>query len=1176
MSSSPSKSPTPSPKSSPKVKSSPLPPLPHHSSSESPTTVKISSPLNQSVSPKRTTPLSSSSETGGIEYRLRVDSTGSTTRSPSPSRVDALSRIVAANSLQRGRSPSPHREHAGSLPRRSDSHTPNPSDSWWGIRELHVRPWYDHPKRKKTIPPEQSERWAITRQRVASAAVSVLGTTADVTHELLQIGVDFLGFVPVPGLEPAARKLLQIWDTLQQVDTNRLASLRLTERCADILLSIREEVQEAGNYVGTELQEPIIKLVEAFARVHALMQKQVNRPFIKRYLKRSDILRAIQVCDAELSNALNMFSLSIQIRILRQIQDSDRQRQAEIEALISSVKGTIQPHVTTIESATSPVISPVSPQVTDGKLTFKGRISSLNPDEVVALLRTCQERQNEQDFTHDMEDLRQFMQAALQTGSDAEIIDILQVGRHEMPEAIKTLQRALERQVEMERTSETLIEDVEILSEEAEPLDPEGLSSPSTSEGSRSKLRSDSVASAKARTSRDTLDREFLESGIDALTRMSKGAELSLPSWTITKWEVDREEKIGIGSFSDVYKGTWRGMAVAIKVLAPTTPRKLFVHEVKIWKTLSHPNVLELFGASSTTGGPPWFFVSPYMKYGSLVKYLKTVEPHSPVNLLKMIYEVGLGMAYLHEREVLHGDLKATNVLVDNEVRCVISDFGQSEMKSEVWRISGKTPPHGTLRWQAPELMAGGNSKFLAPMDVYAFAICCVEILNKGGLPWPSFDDETVRYLVLKENRRPDIPNHHSWTKDLAQIIGLCWKLQPASRPEFPKVVAGIEAIGRKYNVLLQHTSPDLERTPRIPPKMSPDMRPISVLPIIPPFDGEDEQEPETEHHKLPHSDLSKWRNRPSVGGSHESDPESPSVGTGSSLLDSGIDGEEYTHIRIDSPPPLDETLANIKDERRYRMLLQHEFHPSLTLPLWTPSTVAIGSVGYLRKPEGEFVTLFNAFDPPQTSNGVLKGMANLYGYGKISQGNQRQDKRNRAQRGLDVLQSWLSSKLDPNNINRRYSFGIKANHKIAFLCVESTMYRYIEDLSAPKKWFKANVDEILRSYVDSHPITKEDIFLVIGTLSAPDYALLVSHHHPDGQAHFEVFASPRNGQPWGKFAVSTDTTPSVLRGPNYREESTIPFSYKAKVSETFCSPWHSLLLARLRFKPDAPDPTSL
>jgi abelson tyrosine-protein kinase 1 len=251
------------------------------------------------------------------------------------------------------------------------------------------------------------------------------------------------------------------------------------------------------------------------------------------------------------------------------------------------------------------------------------------------------------------------MLSALHAGSDAEIIDVLQVSRQEVPEAMKTLQRALEKEVEKERDTElSVIEDVDVFSEEAEPL--EGLSSSQTSESSLSKLRTGSTASARARTSDDTLDREFLESGIEALRRMSEGVKLTLPSWTITKWEVDREEKIGVGFFSDVYKGTWRDMSVAIKVLAPTTPQALFVHEIEIWKSLSHPNVLKLFGASSTTAEPPWFFVSPYMKHGSLVSYLKNLDSHSPVNLLKMIYEVAMGMAYLHGQEVLHGDLKVS------------------------------------------------------------------------------------------------------------------------------------------------------------------------------------------------------------------------------------------------------------------------------------------------------------------------------------------------------------------------------------------------------------------------------------------------------------------------------------------------------------------------------------
>jgi serine/threonine protein kinase len=68
------------------------------------------------------------------------------------------------------------------------------------------------------------------------------------------------------------------------------------------------------------------------------------------------------------------------------------------------------------------------------------------------------------------------------------------------------------------------------------------------------------------------------------------------------------------------------------------------------------------------------------------------------VDLLRMMHEIAKGMEYLHSMGVLHGDLKASNVLVDDKirqgkVRCVISDFGQSEIKSEVYRLSGAQPP---------------------------------------------------------------------------------------------------------------------------------------------------------------------------------------------------------------------------------------------------------------------------------------------------------------------------------------------------------------------------------------------------------------------------------------------------------------------------------------------------
>jgi hypothetical protein len=359
---------------------------------------------------------------------------------------------------------------------------------------------------------------------------------------------------------------------------------------------------------------------------------------------------------------------------------------------------------------------------------------ALPPSEVIPALRTLQKRQNTVDAKMDLEDLRSSMRAAMQTGSDVAVVEMMQVEREGMPEAMKTLQRALERVVvreecvgegdrgETERTGERM----------GELEDGEG-------DG-----RGDGDGGGGEGSERDTLDREFIETGIEALRRLSEGLEaMPLPSWTITRfvlfspfprhdhltyircsrYEVFRHEKVGTGFFSDVYRGTWRGRTVAIKLLAKTTPRDLFLREVGIWAALRHPHVLRLFGASSASGDPPWFMVMPLERNGSLVQYLKGVEMvwgaggagaghvrggsgvglgigalPGPISvgrtrtasvptwgtsprqgeigsrrrsagacagvvprewdLYRFMHEIAKGMEYLHENEVLHGDLK--------------------------------------------------------------------------------------------------------------------------------------------------------------------------------------------------------------------------------------------------------------------------------------------------------------------------------------------------------------------------------------------------------------------------------------------------------------------------------------------------------------------------------------
>ncbi|KAI0270447.1 hypothetical protein BC834DRAFT_922465 [Gloeopeniophorella convolvens] len=1041
---------------------------------------------------------------------------------------------------------------------RDEEGAATPASTWWSHHIHPPRPWAEHAKRKRTVPVEQAEGYIHTRSRAIEAIGGVLGNAARVGHETLFVGVDLLRFAPVPGLELAGRILLNIWDAVELVEMNRLASLRLTERCADILISVREEIAEAGDSVSEELHSPIAKLNEAFEEVLYFLRKLGHRPFLKRYLKREEILRNITFCDAALSDALGMFGLSIQIRTLKLVQANELRRQKETADILDTLM-----HL--------PGLPPVSPPVS----TTAPASPPTDSESVRRILHALRTSQNAQDRAHDLADLRQVMRAALSTNDDVAMVEVLQIARSELPEAIKTLQRALEREVEREESE---------ADESAVPISPPPVQfrirgRPSTDSGSDK---------SGSRQSTDTLDREFIETGIDALRRLSQGAELGLPSWTITRYEVDLETKIGLGFFSDVYRGTWREHTVAIKVLAETTPRNIFVHEVEIWKKLYHPNVLELLGASSASGDPPWFLVSKYYPRGSLVKYLKNLSDAemSRIDVLRMIHEIAKGMAYLHKEGVLHGDLKSANVLVDDDARCVISDFGQSELKSEVYRISRAPVPrtfYGTLRWQAPELMQGAN--VLTPeMDVYAFAISCVEVLTKGALPWPLMDDDAVRRFVLNENMRPSLPPSNLSNSPLMAVIRASWDRAPANRPSFEQIARDIKKL-RAERGAQGLSSPTVE-SPRPSPILS-------------------QWAAQNPHHTRPSPDIlpgplpgHTTAESGQPGSALQLDTGEEEVGSLSSSIEEPVRASRATHtlrhshstntVTPDasvleqsilasgylSPPEPDDTVAKHRDERRYRMLLQHEFHTILTLPLWRPSHVELGAVGYLSKPDGRFETLFNAFNPGETSGGKADELPMLSGYGKVFQGSQRQDKRNAAQRGLDRVQGLFSS---AQTVSRTQSFQLRAGHKVAYIYAETTMYRYITNLDVPKKWFQSNIDHIMKIYSKERRLTREDIYLVIGTLDAPDYASFVSHSHPDGQVNFNVFMPMRVGQPWGSFTLtSAEQAMQPSSGTVHQEMVGAVTSSNVSTVKGSSGPWDSVLLARLRFKPDLPEPTSL
>jgi abelson tyrosine-protein kinase 1 len=170
--------------------------------------------------------------------------------------------------------------------------------------------------------------------------------------------------------------------------------------------------------------------------------------------------------------------------------------------------------------------------------------------------------------------------------------------------------------------------------------------------------------------------------------------------------------------------------------------------------------------------------------------------------------------------------------------------------------------------------------------------------------------------------------------------------------------------------------------------------------------------------------DLEEWGAR-SVSVNH---PLSARASTMFSSTGSTRESEIITFLEgYESPPPMDELIALRRDERRYRFLLNPPLYASrklflflcrilviltdlslVKLPLWTPSAVRVGALGYHSKPTGEFITLFNAFEPPMDVRSKEDMIASLHAYGSIATSSVRKDTRSAGERAIEGIRSLI------------------------------------------------------------------------------------------------------------------------------------------------------------------------
>ncbi|XP_073525345.1 uncharacterized protein [Phyllobates terribilis] len=273
---------------------------------------------------------------------------------------------------------------------------------------------------------------------------------------------------------------------------------------------------------------------------------------------------------------------------------------------------------------------------------------------------------------------------------------------------------------------------------------------------------------------------------------------------------------LGRGGFGKVYKGRLAdGTLVAVKRLKEErTPggELQFQTEVEMISMAVHRNLLRLRGFCMTPCER--LLVYPYMANGSVASCLRERPLNEPPLEWPMRKRIALGSArglsYLHDHcdpKIIHRDVKAANILLDEDFEAVVGDFGLAKLM-DYKDTHVTTAVRGTIGHIAPEYLSTGKSS--EKTDVFGYGIMLLELITGQR----AFDlarlanDDDVMLLdwvkgLLKEKKLemlvdPDLKTNYidSEVEQLIQVALLCTQSSPMDRPKMSEVVRMLEGDG--------------------------------------------------------------------------------------------------------------------------------------------------------------------------------------------------------------------------------------------------------------------------------------------------------------------------------------------------------------------------------------------
>ncbi|CAN0344511.1 unnamed protein product [Ectocarpus sp. 6 AP-2014] len=270
------------------------------------------------------------------------------------------------------------------------------------------------------------------------------------------------------------------------------------------------------------------------------------------------------------------------------------------------------------------------------------------------------------------------------------------------------------------------------------------------------------------------------------------------------------DELLGKGGFGEVYLADYNGHNAAAKVLhiarmgaldetqkqREASQHRAFLRELEAMIRLRSLNTVNVYGAV-TSLPDRMVLVMELLAGGDLLTLLRKSKKALPgQQSRRIIRDICTGMAFLHGKNTVHGDLKSANVLLDGDGRAKIADFGTSRWTQDTnstglatYTTKSSQTTQMSIAWSAPEVLESEGSSYES--DVYSFGIVVWEVISRE-LPWAKKTRPRDILTAVLRGVRPSF--HVDAPADVVDIAKACWCGEPKERTTFRAILESIKA----------------------------------------------------------------------------------------------------------------------------------------------------------------------------------------------------------------------------------------------------------------------------------------------------------------------------------------------------------------------------------------------